>query len=173
MSENVFQEWQHLLGLPLTKATRLGHVQFFHFGLAQVTNAHGLVLDVGAWTLEVACFWQLVEAGQVEVGYQEVELPRHAQSVADPAFDPLVPGNNQRDRKLQDLVRQPPETRQVQQVAATPDGELAIRLGQRRILTVQPSKGVLEDQPYFWRLFSNTGDQQMLAFGAEGVQRNL
>lgn len=172
MSEKIFQELQHLPGLPLTKATRLGHVQFFHFGKAQVTNAYGLILDVGAWTLEVACYWQLEQPGETGIQFHEVELPRDARALADPAFDPQVPGSNLRDRKLQELVRQPSEQLRVQQVTVSPDGELTIALGGNQVLLVSPAKGVLEEAGHFWRLFSNTGDRQAVAFGRAGVERS-
>ncbi|RNI23618.1 hypothetical protein [Rufibacter latericius] len=171
MSENLFPELQHVLGLPLTKTTRLGHVQFFHFGKAHVTNASGLILDVGAWTLEVACHWQLEEAGTVAIRFEEVEIPRDTQTLADPAFDPQVPGSNLRDRKLQELVRGQKDKLRVWQVTASPEGELTISLEGDRVLRIQPSQGVLETSGYFWRLFSNTQKEGAVAFGADGVKR--
>ncbi|WP_181307229.1 hypothetical protein [Rufibacter sp. XAAS-G3-1] len=171
MSENTFPEMQHLLGLPLTKTTRLGHVQFFHFGKAHVMNATGLILDVGAWTLEVACHWQLEEAGAVAIRFEEVEIPRDTQTLANPDFDPQVPGSNLRDRKLQELVRAQKEQLRVWQITASPEGELTIALEGNRMLRVSPSQGVLENSACFWRLFSNTGSKESLQFGANGVDR--
>ncbi|MBC3540737.1 hypothetical protein ACFSC6_12675 [Rufibacter sediminis] len=171
MSENLFPEMQHLLGLPFTKATRLGHVQYFHFGKAHIRNANGLVLDVGAWTLEVACHWQLEEAGAVTIRFEEVEIPRDTQTLADPAFDPQVPGSNLRDRKLQELARGQKDALRVWQVTASAEGELTISLEGNRTLRVQPSQGVLETSAHFWRLFSNTQEEGGVGFGANGVVR--
>ncbi|WP_210489682.1 hypothetical protein [Rufibacter aurantiacus] len=171
MSENIFPEMQHLLGLPLTKTTRLGHVQFFHFGKAHIMNATGLILDVGAWTLEVACHWQLEEAGALAIRFEEVEIPKDTQTLADPAFDPMVPGSNLRDRKLQELVRGQKEPMRVWQVTASEEGELTIALEGGRLLRIRPSEGVLENTGQFWRLFSNVQDNGGVAFGAEGVKR--
>ncbi|ALI99107.1 hypothetical protein [Rufibacter tibetensis] len=171
MSENIFPEMQHLLGLPLTKTTRLGHVQFFHFGKAHIMNASGLILDVGAWTLEVACHWQLQEAGEVTIRFEEVEIPGDTKALADPAFDPQVPGSNLRDRKLQELVRDHKETLRVWQVTASPEGELTISLEGNRVLSIQPSQGILEESAYFWRLFSNSQTEGAVGFGANGVLR--
>ncbi|MFB9863192.1 hypothetical protein EFA69_03955 [Rufibacter immobilis] len=171
MSEKIYSELQHLPGLPLTKTTRLGHVQFFHFGKAHITNASGLILDVGAWTLEVACHWQLEEAGTVAIRFEDAGIPRDTQALADPTFDPLVPGSNLRDRKLQELVRHQREHLQVQQVAATPDGDIIITFANQQVLHIRPSQGVLETTAYFWRFFSNTGTQEALSFGPNGVER--
>lgn len=171
MSEHIFPELQHLLELPLTKTTRLGQVQFFHFGRAHVTNASGLILDVGAWTLEVACHWQLETAGTLAIKFTDVEIPRDSQALADPTFDPLVPGSNLRDRKLQELVRDQPEPLRVVQVSASPVGDLMITMEGKHLLRIQPSQGVLENCPYFWRLFQNTAAQERVSFGANGVER--
>ncbi|KAA3440548.1 hypothetical protein [Rufibacter hautae] len=171
MSENIFPEMQHLLGLPLTKTTRLGHVQFFHFGKAHIMNATGLILDVGAWTLEVACHWQLEEAGAVAIRFEEVKIPKDTQTLADPTFDPLVPGSNLRDRKLQEMVRGQKEPLRVWQVTASPEGELTISLEGNRLLCINPSQGVLENTDQFWRLFSNEQDLGGVGFGTEGVKR--
>ncbi|MFC6996398.1 hypothetical protein [Rufibacter roseus] len=170
MAENNFPELKHLLGLPLTKATRIGQVQYFHFGKASITNAHGLILDVGAWTLEVSCFWQLEEAGQVKISFQEAEIPRDSQSFANPEFDVQVPGNSLRDRKLQELVRAQPEGLKVWQVTASEDGDLTISLEGNRVLQVQPTQGVLPEAQLFWRLFSNVSEE-VVGFGANGVER--
>ncbi|WP_192822712.1 hypothetical protein [Rufibacter sp. LB8] len=170
MRENTFQELENLPGLPFTKATRLGQVQFFHFGRAHVTNAQGLILDVGAWTLEVACFWQLEKAGKVAIAYQDAAIARDAQALANPDFDPLVPGSNLRDRKLQELVRQGETHVKVSKVTASPAGEVLISLGADLVLRVAPSQGIQKETTYFWRLFSNTGTNQTLAFGLDGAQ---
>jgi hypothetical protein len=171
MSENIFPEMQHLLGLPLTKTTRLGHVQFFHFGKAHVMNATGLILDVGVWTLEIACHWQLEEADAVTIRFEEVEIPRDTQALANPDFDPQVPGSNLRDRKLQELVRGQKDFLRVWQVTASPEGELTIALEGNRVLYISPSQGVLEDSGYFWRLFRNTPPESKISFGANGIKR--
>ncbi|GGK82876.1 hypothetical protein ACD591_14450 [Rufibacter glacialis] len=171
MSENLFPEMQHLPGLPLTKTTRLGQVQFFHFGKAHIMNASGLVLDVGAWTLEVACHWHLEEAGAVIIRFEDVEIPKDAQALADPAFDPQVPGSNLRDRKLQELVRGQQEPIRVWQITASPEGDLTITLEGNRLLHIQPSQGILEDTAIFWRLFSNPQPSEAVGFGPDGVER--
>ncbi|WP_048922238.1 hypothetical protein [Rufibacter radiotolerans] len=171
MSEHIFPELQHLLELPLTKTTRLGQVQFFHFGRAHVTNANGLILDVGAWTLEVACHWQLETAGAVAIKFTDAEIARDAQTLADPAFDPKVPGSNLRDRKLQELVRGQEAPLRVVQVSASPAGDLMITMQGKHLLRIQPEQGVLENTGYFWRLFSNTTAGQSISFGPNGVER--
>lgn len=160
-----------MLGLPLTKTTRLGHVQFFHFGKAHIMNATGLILDVGTWTLEVACHWQLEEAGAAVIRFEEVEIPKDTQTLADPDFDPLVPGSNLRDRKLQELVRGQQEPLRVWQVTASTEGELTVSLEGNRVLRISPSQGVLQDTDQFWRLFSNVEGNGSVGFGAEGVKR--
>ncbi len=162
---------QQLLELPITKTTRLGHVQFFHFGKAHITNASGLILDVGAWTLEVACHWQVEVAGDVTIRFEEVEIPRDTQTLADPNFDPQVPGSTLRDRKLQELVRSQREPLRVLQVTASPQGDLTLTLDGNKVLRVRPSEGVLEETSYFWRVFSNTGTNQNVRFGPNGVER--
>ncbi len=161
-----------MLELPLTKTTRLGHVQFFHFGKAHVTNASGLILDVGAWTLEVACHWQLEEDGDVTIRFEEVEIPRDTQTLADPNFNPQVPGSNLRDRKLQELIREHRNQLRVMQVSASDEGELAVLLEGKKLLRIRPTEGVLDNASCFWRLFSNTGSNQNVRFGADGVERD-
>ncbi|WP_066507087.1 hypothetical protein [Rufibacter sp. DG15C] len=170
MSEQNFPEWQQLLELPLTKTTRLGHVQYFHFGRAHVTNSSGLILDVGAWTLEVSCFWQVEEGGKITVDHQEAQIPRDTQALADPNFDPMVPGANLRDRKLQDLVRRPIEELKVWQVQASPEGEVRIALSRGVVLHIQPKQGVLGEE-LFWRLFSNVTPGQSVGVGPNGIIR--
>lgn len=171
MSQNLFPELQHLLGLPLTKATRLGHVQYFHFGKAHIRNASGLILDVGAWTLEVACFWQLEEAGNASIQFKDVEVARDARTMADPEFDPLVPGSNLRDRKLHELIRQQESDVKVLQITASPEGDLGLVLSGSRILHILPGQGVVEGQPLYWRLFRNTEPLSSVGIGPEGITR--
>ncbi len=170
MSENNFPELKNLLGLPLTKATRLDKVQFFHFGTARITNAYGLILDVGAWTLEVACFWQLKEADQVTIDYQDAGIARDSSSFADVGFDLQLPGNTLRDRKLHDLVRSQPNGLNVWQVSAAPDGSLQLFLDGKRQLEIKPDHGILPNTQLFWRLFSNPS-ASWLGFGPDGVAR--
>ena len=159
------------MGLPLTKATRLGNVQFFHFGQVHITNAHGLILDVGAWTLEVACYWRLKEADETIIDFQEANLPRDTQSFSDPHFDLQLPGNTLRDRKLHELVRGQADGLNIWQATASPEGDLSFSIDGNRTLEIEPTEGVLPETNLFWRLFSNTSAESV-GFGPEGVQRN-
>ncbi|WP_026464411.1 hypothetical protein [Adhaeribacter aquaticus] len=167
MSNLDFPELQQLLGLPFTKATRLGQIQYFHFGKAQVTNSNGLVLDVGAWTLEVSCMWEIQKAGTVAIAYQEVELPREFQALPNPAFNPQVPGSTLRDRKLQELIQKP--ELKVLKASASAAGVLEIELEENTNLLINPGQGILESEPFYWSLFSNIKPKETVSAGVNGL----
>ena len=82
MPASATQEFDRLTGLPLTKTTRNGLVQFFHFGSTRYTTPQGLILDVGELTLAVNCPWQLqlpegdaIRHSEVYIRRRETDLP--------------------------------------------------------------------------------------------------
>ncbi|MDX5346005.1 MAG: hypothetical protein LPJ89_09510 [Hymenobacteraceae bacterium] len=159
---------EQLVGYPLTKTTRNGYTQYFHFGKAQVQNNSGLVLDVGAFTLAVQCHWHLLQQGRTLTTYNEVFLPKSAETAK---FDWKVPGNNLRDKKLMELINTAEEKQlEVKKVKLMPGFGLEVTFANNMLLQLLPQKSASDQPDQLWSLFSNTDPAIAIEADTSGVK---
>ena len=165
MQQTLQQVFDRLKGLPLTKTTRNELVQFFHFGSTHYTTPQGLVLDIGELTLAVNCPWQLQQAEDAPIKYNEVFMRKREASLPSLKFDWKVPGANLRDQRLTELVKAG-KSIVVEQVEQIDNFGLEVHFVGQVTLTVSPNTEKPAEE--YWQLFSNTGDGLKVGAGKDG-----
>lgn len=168
MPASATQEFDRLTGLPLTKTTRNGLVQFFHFGSTRYTTPQGLILDVGEITLALNCPWQLQQPGGDAIRHSEVYIRKREAGLPSPVWDWKVPGSSYRDQRLLELVKRVPAL-VVERVEASAYYGFTIYFTDHSSLTVSPDPQ--EPAEEYWQLFSNTGDGLKVGAGRDGYLR--
>ena len=151
--------------MPLTKTTRNGPVQFFHFGSTRYTTPQGLILDVGELTLAVNCPWQLQLPEGDAIRHSEVYIRRRETDLPSPVWDWKVPGSSYRDQRLLELVKRVPAL-VVERVEQLENFGLVLYFTDHSTLTVSPDPQ--EPAEEYWQLFSNTGDGMKVGAGKDG-----
>ena len=159
------QEFERLRGLPLTKTTRNGLVQFFHFGSTRYTTPQGLILDVGEITLALNCPWQLQPPAGDAIKHSEVYIRRRETGLPSPVWDWKVPGSSLRDQRLLELAKRVPAL-VVARVEQLKEYGFTVYFTDHSTLTVSPDPQEPEEE--YWQLFSNTGDGMKVGAGRDG-----
>lgn len=159
------QEFDRLRGLPLTKATRNGLVQFFHFGSTRYTTPQGLILDIGEITLALNCPWQLQQPEGEAIQHSEVYIRRREAGLPSPVWDWKVSGSSLRDQRLLALANRV-SALVVERVEQLADYGFKVWFTDHSILTVSPDPQ--EPAEEYWQLFSNTGESMKIGAGREG-----
>ncbi|MHA6249704.1 hypothetical protein ACXYMU_17305 [Pontibacter sp. CAU 1760] len=153
-------------GLPLTKTTRNGLVQYFHFGSTHYTTPQGLVLDIGEMTLAVNCPWQLQLADGSRIQDSDVYIRKREAGLPNPVWDWKTPGSSFRDQRLTELTKRLPAL-VVERMEWKAHHGFTLHFTDRSTLTVSPDPThALEE---YWQLFSNTGDGLKLGAGKNGL----
>ena len=165
MQHSLQQAFNRIKGLPLTRTTRNGLVQYFHFGSTHYTTPQGLVLDIGELTLAVNCPWQLQGPEGAIIKHSEVFMRRHETGLPSPKFNWKVPGANLRDQRLMELVNKG-EKLVAEHVEQLENTGLAIHFAGSAALTVIPDPEKPAEE--YWQLFSNTGDGLRIGAGKDG-----
>ncbi|WP_347157865.1 hypothetical protein [Pontibacter chitinilyticus] len=155
MQEKQQQALERLLEIPLTKATRQGTVQYFHFGKAHYTTPQGLVLDVGAYTLALNCPWHLQQPQHDPINHSDVFVRRREAGLPTPVWDWKVPGASLRDQRLAALIKTG-TTLVVLRVEEQPAQGFILHFAAGSQLVVTPDPA--QPMPEYWQLFSNTSD---------------
>ena len=168
MQQTPAQQFDRLRGLPLTKTTRSGLVQFFHFGSSRYTTPQGLILDVGELTLAVNCPWRLQLPEGDAIQHSEVYIRRREASLPSPVWDWKVPGSSLRDQRLLALAKRVPAL-VVERVEAFAHYGFVVYFTDHSTLTVSPDPQ--EPAEEYWQLFSNTGDGLKVGAGSDGYLR--
>lgn len=165
MQQTLQQALDRMKGLPLTKTTRNGLVQFFHFGSTHYTTPQGLVLDIGELTLAVACPWQLEQPQEAPIRHSEVFMRKREAGLPSLKFDWKIPGSNLRDQRLMKLIRAG-KNLIVEHVEQLENYGLAVHFAGQATLTVSPNSEKPAEE--YWQLFSNTGDGLKIGVGKDG-----
>lgn len=164
MPASATQELDRLVGLPLTRTTRNGLVQFFHFGNTRYTTPQGLILDVGKITLALNCPW-LLQPGGDAIRHSEVYIRKREAGLPSPVWDWKVPGSSLRDQRLLELVKRAPAL-VVERVEESAYYGFTIYFTDHSTLTVSPDQQ--EPAEEYWQLFSNNGDGLKVGAGKDG-----
>ncbi|TXK47128.1 hypothetical protein FVR03_09785 [Pontibacter qinzhouensis] len=166
MQQKLQEIFEPIVGLPLTRTTRNGKIQYFHFGSTHYTTSQGLVLDIGAYTLALDCAWHLDLPKGDAISHKHVLLPRQTAGLPDPAFDWKVPGANLRDQRLKDLLKGGyPMNADI--ITSGQDAGFQLDFTNGAILKVAPSAA--DKGEFFWQLFSNLGDDFKATAGPSGI----
>ncbi|WP_439881511.1 hypothetical protein ACSX1A_20570 [Pontibacter sp. MBLB2868] len=155
------QAFDKLIGLPLSKTTRNGQVQFFHFGTTHYTTPQGLVLDVGEMTLAVNCPWQLQQIGSELIKHEHLFIRKREAGLPNPVWDWKTPGSSLRDQRLMELVHDNPNL-VVERIEQQDAYGLILYFSDGSTLTLLPDPVEVTEE--YWQLFSNT--EEKLRFGA-------
>ncbi|WP_187263214.1 hypothetical protein [Pontibacter beigongshangensis] len=168
MQQKPEELFQPIISLPLTRTTRNGQVQYFHFGSTHYTTSQGLVLDIGAYTLALDCPWQLELPQGEAITHRQIFLQKQAAGLPDPTFDWKVPGSNMRDQRLKDLLK---GGYPMVAEKAEPGENFGFKLyfTNGAMLSVTPTPA--DKGEFFWQIFSNLGDGFKAEAGPAGLIR--
>jgi hypothetical protein len=165
MQQKLEELFQPVIGLPLTRTTRNGQVQYFHFGSTHYTTSQGLVLDIGAYTLALDCLWQL-ELPQAEaITHKQIFLQKQEAGLPNPKFDWKVPGSNLRLKEQLNTAT----PLAAEKVKAGTDYSFRLQLSNGAALMVTPD--LTTGSEFYWQLFSNLGDGFKAEVGPAGLIR--
>lgn len=165
--QNTLQKlFDHLIGLPLTKTTRSGLVQYFHFGKTHHTTPQGLILDIGELTLALNCPWLLDIQGVEPIKYEQIYMRKREAGLPTPVWDWKVPGSSLRDQRLMELTHDNPNLI-VSRVEQPDQYSLILYFNDNSVLTVLPDLTANENE--YWQLFSNIDKELKAGAGPEGL----
>jgi hypothetical protein len=174
MNSDIADALAPLIGLPLWGAGRTGDIVRLQFGARRTVGDHeGGSQEVGAYALQLACPWRLVDERRLLVGSGDLLTPADPDAEIE-TFDWDEPGANWLDLRLAELWTgfgaEPPSV-----TGAQPDPYTGFVLelsGARRLEVFPNSTPTGHVTTEFWRLLQPGTRVPHFVVGTFGIERD-
>lgn len=158
---------KQLIGLELTKTTRVGAMECLKFGTFFKKDKKGIDKQIGIFDLHLQCPWRITKNDVIVVGSDDVVEQPDENAVFDESFNWDVQGGNLRDVKLWEILKS--EKLLVKSVIADNFGGFQLIFNDNIILSVFPASSSNTFYSEYWRLLVNKNNPKHFVVSRSGV----